>query len=127
MKTYKPEGYNSVSPYIIVNGAERMIKLLEDVFYAKQTRRFNREDGSVMHAEIKIDDSIIMLSEATDEFPQNCNLLHIYVPNSDDVHQRAVKHGCEDRGQPHKSEGDRDKRGMFMDFAGNLWAVSTQE
>ena len=127
MKTFKPEGYNSVSPYMIVKDADRMIQLLEDIFYAKQVRRFDRPDGKIMHAEMKLDDSIIMLSEATDDYPQNNTLLHVYVENSDNTHQRALSLGCEDRGKPQASEDDPDKRGMFMDFAGNLWAVSSQE
>lgn len=127
MSTFKPIGYNSVSPYLIVNDAELMIDLLTEIFGATQTRRFDRPDGKIMHAEVKLDDSMIMISEATDEFPQNKSLLHVYVENVDEVYRRALAHGCEDRGAPVKAEGDSDKRGMFTDFAGNLWAVSTQE
>ena len=127
MNNYKPEGYNSVSPYLIVNGAERMISLLIEVFSAVPTRRFNTPDGKIMHAEIRLDDSVIMISEASDQYPQNNSLLHVYVQDSDQVYQRALDAGCEDMGAPKKSEGDSDKRGMFKDFAGNIWAVSTQE
>lgn len=127
MSTYKPDGYNSVSPYLIVSGAERMIDFLQEVFSGRQTRKFDRPDGKIMHVEVKLDDSIIMISEATEEFPQNKCLLHVYVKNSDEVYQRALAYGCEDQGAPKKAEGDPDKRGMFRDFAGNLWAVSTQE
>lgn len=80
-----------------------------------------------MHAEIKLDDSVIMISEATEQFSANNTLLHVYVKNSDEVYQRALAYGCEDQGAPKKAEGDSDKRGMFKDFAGNVWAVSTQE
>lgn len=126
MSNYKPEGYNSVSPYLIVSGAEKMIDFLIEVFDGTPTRRFNTPDGSIMHAEVKLDDSIIMISEATGQFPPNNSLLHVYVQNSDEVYQRALAYGCEDQGAPKKAGGDSDKRGMFKDFAGNLWAVSTQ-
>lgn len=127
MNNYKPEGYNSVSPYLIVSGAEQMINFLIEVFNGTPTRRFNTPDGKIMHAEVKLDDSIIMISEATEKYPQNNSLLHVYVQNSGEVYQRALAYGCEDQGAPKKSEGDPDRRGMFKDFAGNLWAVSTQE
>jgi len=126
MSNYKPKGYSSVSPYLIVNEAERMINFLIEVFGGTPTRRFNTPDGRIMHAEVKLDDSVIMISEASDQFPANNTLLHVYVQNSDDIYQRALAYGCEDQGAPKKAEGDADKRGMFKDFAGNLWAVSTQ-
>ncbi|WP_285010387.1 VOC family protein [Pedobacter faecalis] len=127
MSSYKPEGYNSVSPYLIVTGAEKMINLLIEVFGGVPTRRFNTPEGKIMHAEVKIQDSIVMISEASAQYPQNNTLLHVYVENSDETYQRALAFGCEDQGAPKTAEGDSDKRGMFKDFAGNLWAVSTQQ
>lgn len=79
-----------------------------------------------MHAEIRIDDSVLMLSEATDEYPPNTTILHVYVQNADAVYELALSKGCKELDQPKQQEGDQDKRGMFEDFAGNLWSVSTQ-
>jgi uncharacterized glyoxalase superfamily protein PhnB len=50
-KSFKPDGYNSVSPYFIIEGAQRMIDFLEKLFNAKELRRFNTQDGKIMHAE----------------------------------------------------------------------------
>ncbi len=127
MKNYKPTGYTSVSPYLIIENAERMIDFLKEVFSASLTRRFDTPDGKIMHAEIKLDDSILMISEASEAYPQNNTLLHVYVEDVDQVYQRALTYGCEDKGAPKQADGDLDKRGMFTDFAGNLWAVSTQQ
>lgn len=127
MSSFKPAGYNSVSPYIIVDGAEKVLNFIAEVFGGVPTRRFNRPDGSIMHAEIKLDDSIIMVSEASEQYPQNNTLLHVYLPDSVDVYKRAVAYGCQGLGEPKQAEGDPDRRGMFTDFAGNVWAVSTQE
>lgn len=71
MKTdFKPTGYNSVSPYIIVKGAQRCMDLMHKLLDGKQLRPYDRSDGTIMHAEIQIDDSIVILAEATDQFPQ---------------------------------------------------------
>ncbi len=126
-KEYKPTNYNSVSPYLVVNNAERMIALLEKVFAAEKIRRFNRPDGSIMHAEVRLDDSIIMLGEASAEYPANQLLLHVYVPDVDHVYQTALAEGCEGHEAPHIHEGEIDKRGVFSDYNGNTWSVSTQQ
>nr|HMU05945.1 hypothetical protein [Saprospiraceae bacterium] len=65
---FKPAGYNSASPYFIVDEAQKLIDFLVYVFDAKQLRRYDRNDGSIMHAELKIDDSVIMLSNATNDY-----------------------------------------------------------
>ena len=55
--TFKPQGYNSVSPYVVVSGAERLIDFLGRVFDARVMRRYDNPDGTIMHAEVMIDDS----------------------------------------------------------------------
>jgi uncharacterized glyoxalase superfamily protein PhnB len=57
-KAFKPAGYNSVSPYFIVNGAQKFIDLMKKIFDAKELRRYDMPDGTIMHAEIQIDDSV---------------------------------------------------------------------
>lgn len=127
MENFKPEGYNSVSPYLIVDEAQRMIDFLIEVFGGVSLRRFNREDGSIMHAEVKMDDSVIMISQSTSEYPQNNSILHVYVSDVDQTFEDGIRYGCREMSAPTVSEGDVDKRGMFQDFAGNLWSVSTQQ
>ncbi|HYG51708.1 MAG TPA: VOC family protein, partial [Flavobacteriales bacterium] len=62
---FKPNGYNSVSPYFIVKGAQKFIDLMNVIFDAKELRRYDMPDGSIMHAELQIDDSVIMLGDAS--------------------------------------------------------------
>ncbi|HEV7780392.1 MAG TPA: VOC family protein [Chitinophagaceae bacterium] len=124
--SYKPGGYNSVSPYLIVNGAQKMIDLLKQVFDAKELRRYDRPDGTIMHAEVQLDDSVIMIADATDQYPPNQHLLHIYVADVDQTFQRAIKAGCIAEESPKQREGDPDRRGSFKDFSGNSWAIGTQ-
>jgi len=125
-KTFKPEGYNSLSPYFVVDGAQRFIDLLKQVFGAKELRRYEQPDRSIMHVELQVDDSVLMLGSSTKEYHANQLLVHLYVPDVDQVFKKAVASGCEPLQDPTIKDGDPDKRGMFRDFAGNVWAVGTQ-
>lgn len=125
-QSFKPDGYNSVSPYLIVNGAQKMIDLLINLFDAQPLRRYDRPDGSVMHAEVRIDDSVIMLSDASEQWPAAAVIMHVYVPDADKVYERALTLGCKAVQAPKQQDGDPDRRGTFSDFAGNMWSVSTQ-
>lgn len=124
---FKPKGYSSLSPYLIVEDAARLAALLEKVFDAKETRRFLREDGKIMHMELLIDDSVLMLADATAAYPPQRSTLHVYVQDSDQVFEKAIQAGCRSIEPPRQQEGDSDKRGTFEDIAGNLWSVSTQQ
>jgi PhnB protein len=125
-KAFKPQGYNSLSPYLIVDGAQQLIAFLQELFGAKELRRFNRPDGKVMHAEVQIDDSIIMLSDATENYAPATTILHLYVPDAETTYNKAISLGCTSIEAPSCREGDPDMRGTFSDFAGNMWSVGTQ-
>jgi uncharacterized glyoxalase superfamily protein PhnB len=127
MKTeFKPSGYNSVSPYFIVNGAQKMVDMLKALFNATEKRRYDRPDGTIMHIEVQIDDSIIMIGDHSEQFPPNTHLMHVYVDNVDEVFERAISLGCIAVEPPKQREGDPDRRGTFEDFAGNVWSIATQ-
>ncbi len=123
---FKPTGYNSVSPYFIVDGAQRMIELLKGIFGAEELRRYDNTNGSIMHVEIKIDDSVIMLSDSSEKYPANIFLMHVYVPDVHSTFKKAIALGCEAVEEPVSKEGDPDTRGSFKDFQGNTWAIGTQ-
>jgi len=123
---YKPENFNSLSPYLIVDGAQRLANLLKTVFNGKELRKYSREDGSIMHMEVLIDDSVVMISDATADYPGQKTMLHLYVPDVMATFKLAIENGCELIEEPVNKNGDPDKRGSFYDFAGNYWAVSTQ-
>lgn len=126
-KEFKPTGYNSVSPYFIVDGAQRLIDMMKDIFDAVELRRYDRPDGSIMHAEIQIDDSVIMLGDSSEKFPPITLIMHVYVANVDETFDRAIQAGCEIVEKPKTSDGDPDRRGTFKDFAGNMWSIGTQQ
>lgn len=123
---YKPENYNDVSPYFIVNGAQRLVNMLKEVFGATELRRYEHPDGTIMHMEVQVGDSVIMLGDASEKFPAVVQVLHVYVSDAEEVFKKAIAAGCEAVQWPKKNEGDPDLRGTFTDFAGNMWSVGTQ-
>ncbi|MFO7256157.1 MAG: VOC family protein [Bacteroidota bacterium] len=124
--SYKPANYNSVSPYLIVKGAQKMGDFLKELFGATELRRYDRPDGTVIHMEMRIDDSVIMLADSNENYPPNKHLLHVYVPDVDATFEKALQLGCKEIQKPKEQEGDPDRRGMFEDFSGNTWAIGTQ-
>ena len=125
-KPFKPTGYNSVSPYFIVKGAQRLIDLLKNIFDATELRRYNMPDGTIMHAELQIDDSVIMLGDASEKFPPVPIVMHVYVADVDKTFDTAIAAGCEVIEKQKQQENDPDRRGTFKDFAGNMWSIGTQ-
>ena len=122
---YKPEGYTSVSPYLDVQGAARTVEFLEQVFNAERLRYYDRPDGTVMHAEVRIDDTVIMLADGTPEWQSGPSHVHIYVRDADATFNKALAAGAQAVREPVLGD-DGDKRGGFKDAGGTTWWVSTQ-
>jgi len=123
---WKPEGYSSVSPYLMVDGAQRVIDFLKDAFGATELRRFDMPDGTVMHAEVQIDDSVVMLADGGGPWPAFPAWLHVYVRDVDATYRRALEAGGASVQEPQQKEGDPDRRGGVKDPAGNTWWISSQ-
>lgn len=124
---WKPEGYSSVSVYIMAQGTQRVIDLLKKTFDASELRRFDGPDGRIMHAEVRIDDTVVMISEAGGNYPAFPVWLHVYVPDVDATYKKALAAGGVPVQEPIRKEGDPDRRGGFKDASGNTWWISTQQ
>ena len=124
-KTFKPEGYASLSPYLVVDGAQKLIDFLLATFGAKVTRRFDNEDGSLMHGEIMIDDTVVMLSDASENYPAFPVWLHVYVPDVAATYAKALAAGGISVQEPVKKD-DPDLRAGVQDPTGNTWWLATQ-
>jgi len=74
-----PEGYHSVTPYLIGHGTAELIGFLKESFGAQEKERHMRPDGAIMHAEVRIGDSIVMMGEASDEFKAMPTSIHLHV------------------------------------------------
>lgn len=119
-----PEGYHSVTPYLVVPGAGRLIEFLKEAFKAEEVERMSQPDGTVMHAEVRIGDSIIMMGESSDKFPAMPAAIYLYVPDVDAVYKRALAAGAASTMEPaNQFYGDRNAG--VKDPSGNLWWIAT--
>lgn len=123
--SHKPEGYTSVAPYLIVDGAARTIDFLVRVFGAEELRRFASPDGGVMHAEVRIDDTVVMVADGGGDWPPIPANVHVYVPDVDDVYRRALEAGAASVQEPVKKD-DEDRRGGVRDAGGTTWWIATR-
>lgn len=123
---WKPGGYSTLSPYLVVEGAERVIDFLTEVFRATELRRYDMPDGSIMHAEVRIDDTVVMIGEAGGDWQPRPAFLHVYVEEVDAVYAQALAAGGRSVEEPHQREGDPDRRGGVRGPGGNTWWIATQ-
>jgi PhnB protein len=124
-KPFKPDGYTSVSPYLVVDNASRTIEFLVRVFAAIPLRRIARPDGSVMDAEVRIDDTVVMLGDPNTGWPVVGAHVHVYVPDVDACYRRALDAGATSVQEPMRKD-DEDKRGGVTDAGGTTWWISTK-
>lgn len=119
-----PEGFHTVTPYLALSGVARLIDFLKEAFDATEMHRTTRPDGTVMHAQVKIGDSPIMMGEVMGEFPAKTAALYLYVPDADALYKRALAAGAVSIMEPMDMfYGDRN--GGVRDFAGNEWWIAT--
>jgi PhnB protein len=119
-----PEGYHSVTPYLTVQGAARLLEFLERAFDAQVIHRMAKSDGSIGHAEVQIGDSRVMMGEAGGECHAMPGSLYLYVADTDATYQRALAAGATSRMEPtNQFYGDRNAG--IEDPVGNLWWIAT--
>ena len=120
-----PQGYHTVTPYLVVDGAEKIIRFVKEAFGAQPVfEPMARPDGKIMHAEFKIGDSVVMLADASERAQATSDMLHLYVPNVDAVYQKALKAGGKSLMEP-MDQFYGDRSGSVMDPAGNRWFIAT--
>ncbi|MEO1349829.1 MAG: VOC family protein [Cyanobacteria bacterium J06635_15] len=123
--SYKPTGYNTVSPYLVVNGAAKTIEFLVQVFGAVELRRFPNDTGKLIHAEVRIDDTVLMIADSGDGWPSMPTHVHIYVKDVDVTYANALAAGATSVRTPVKKD-DADKRGGVKDAGGTTWWIATK-
>ncbi len=121
-----PDGYGTVTPMIVVEGADKVVGFLKKVFDAEELHRLKRPDGKIGHAEVRIGDSKVMIGEAGGSkdcvaTPAN---LYVYVKDVDATYKRALKAGATKAMEPADMFwGDR--YGAVRDHGGNTWGIAT--
>jgi PhnB protein len=122
-----PQGYHTVTPYLVVRGAAKTIEFAKKAFGAETPGEpVMRPDGTIMHSQIKIGDSLIMISDASPQHQPTTAMLYIYVPNVDSVYQRAMAAGGTSMMEPADMfYGDRS--GGVKDPTGVSWFIGTHK
>jgi uncharacterized glyoxalase superfamily protein PhnB len=117
-----PSGYGTVTPWIISADTARLIDFAKAAFGAQELGRVPGPDGRIGHAEIRIGDSVVMMFDARDGWPDTPAFLRLYVPDADAVYQRALAAGA----TPVTSVTDLffgDRIGRVRDPLGNIWWI----
>lgn len=129
-----PEGYHSVTPYLMIKGASRAIDFYQRAFGAKEIFRLPLPDGQVGHAEIRIGDSTLMLADVCEEGPSRSPdalggspvVLHVYVEDVDARFAQAVNAGATIV-KPLQDQFYGDRSGTLQDPFGHLWFLATHK
>jgi len=131
---FQPKSYHSATPYLIIKGAAAAIDFYKKVFSATEVLRMPGPGGSIMHAEIKIGDSIIMLGEEMKEYGSTSPStlggspvgICLYFPDVDDRFALALKNGATEK-RPVKDQFYGDRSGTITDPFGHVWTIATHK
>lgn len=119
-----PEGYHTVTPYLLTGDADGLIRFLERAFGATLLGRHDGPDGRMMHASLQLGSSRLMMGQSNDDWPARSAMLHLYVEDVDALFRRAVEAGARVVREPEDMfYGDRS--GGVDDPYGNQWWIST--
>ena len=118
------KGHSTVSVYMMAFDAPRVIGFMHDVFGAEVIERMDRDDGTVMHASVRIGDSVVMISDGTEQYPSFPVWLHVYVDDVDAAYRRALDLGGVSVQEP-ADQPDGDRRCGVRDFSGNTWWIAS--
>ena len=119
-----PEGYHSVTPYLTVEGADKLMDFAKTVFGAVERECMRRPDGTIQHAEFMIGDSIVMVAEAFGNWKARPSILYLYVDDTDATYQRAIEAGATSLMAP-ADQFYGDRNAGIEDPLGNYWWIAT--
>jgi PhnB protein len=121
-----PEGYHTVTPYLFVPNAAEMIEFLKQAFDATELERFTQPDGSVGHGEVRIGDSVVMVSQAHGEWKAMPTSLYLYVSDAEARYKRAIELGATSLMEPGIRSYGNLEAGV-KDQMGNIWWIATRK
>jgi uncharacterized glyoxalase superfamily protein PhnB len=121
-----PDGYHAVTPYLVVQGAAKLIDFLKQAFEAQEIERLARPNGAIGHAEVRIGDSIVMMGEAGSEWTPMPGAMYLYVNDADATYKRALQAGAISTMEP-TDQFYGDRSAGVKDPAGNQWWIATHK
>lgn len=123
---YIPDGYHTVTPYMVVEDVDRLVDFLKAAFGAEEKERVPNQDGKTGHAEVLVGDSYLMMGRAQEDFPALPCMLYVYVPDTDASYARALTAGATSIQEPDDMfYGDRNA--AVKDPWGNFWTIATHQ
>jgi len=120
-----PDGYHSVQPYLMVKGAKGLLEFVKNVFDATEIENVSGPAGTVMHAEVKIGDSIVMMADAQGPWQPTTAALYVYVKDVDATYKKALAAGATSSMEP-ADQFYGDRQGGVKDALGNFWWIATR-
>lgn len=120
-----PDNYKAVTPYLIVPGVAELLRFLNKAFDATEILRLKRPDGSIMHAEVRIGDSAVMMGEPMGAFGPMPASIYLYVTDCDSVYKQALAAGGVSVMEPMNMEHSGQRYGGVKDPSGNIWWIAT--
>jgi uncharacterized glyoxalase superfamily protein PhnB len=119
-----PDGYHTVTPYLVVDDAEKLLKFVKDAFGAVEHDVTRHPDGTIWHADVTIGDSHVMMSQATDQHKAKTASIYLYVPDTDDTYRRALAAGAISTMEP-ATQFYGDRGAGVEDRSGITWWIGT--
>lgn len=119
-----PKEHQTIMPYLIVKGADQFIEFLKKLFDADDQGRVHRSEGNILHAEVNIYGSTVMISETSPRYPVMNAGLFIYVPDTDVTYKRALELGATSAMEPASTQYANRAAGI-KDPYGNTWWLAT--
>lgn len=121
-----PEGFHTVTPYLLVEGAAKLIDFMTQVLGGAEIERLNDSEGKVRHAEVRIGDSVVMIADATEKWKAMPSALYLYVPDVDQVYRAALDAGATSVMEP-ADQFYGDRNAGVRDASGNAWWLATHK
>lgn len=118
------ETYRTVTPYLVVANADAELKFLTEAFGATEKFSQRNEKNAVVHAEIQIGDSTIMMGQAGEQFKAKPASLYLWVPNVDEVYRKALSAGATSESAPEDKPYGHRNAGV-VDSCGITWWIGS--
>jgi PhnB protein len=118
-----PDNYQSVMPYLIVRDATQFIAFMKNVFDAEESHRSMRDEHTIMHAELLVGGSTIMLADRTEKFSVQTAGLFIYVNDADQTFKKAIDAGA--TMVTELADQSYGRSGGVRDPFGNVWWITS--
>lgn len=123
---FRRPNFPNIAPYFLVSDAPKFVDFLVSAFEGSERIRVPRPDGSIMHAEVAIGNSVLEMGDANEQYPSRAMATHLYVPDADATFARALEAGATAVYAPTDDHPSGDRWGEAKDSFGNTWYIATR-